>query len=179
MINTLLLGIMGVVLVGALDFKTGYKVNFSSFYLAPIAYLTWKGSWRVGITIALASGLVAMFADDLLDKVTAHEIFSYWNALNRLSFFLLTVFMVDRIRSLYTRQTLLVAELNTALADVRRLSGLLPMCSWCKKIRSDKGFWHQVEEYLSEHSEAQFTHGICPQCDSQMRDMVVTNQPAS
>ena len=167
-----IIGIFGVGSVGALDFLTGYRVNLSFFYLAPIVHCTWKGSWRTGVIIALASGLIAMFADVLMDKDTAHEIFSYWNALNRLAFFLLTVFMVDRNRSLHTRQAKLVEELNTALADVRRLSGLLPMCSWCKKIRSDQGYWQQVEDYLSEHSEAEFTHGICPQCDSRVRESV-------
>lgn len=170
------IGIVGVALVGFLDFATGYRINLSFFYLAPIVFCTWKRSWRTGASLALASGLVAMLADVLMDKGTEHAIFSYWNALNRLSFFLLTVFMVDRNRTLHFRQTKLVGELNAALADVRRLTGLLPMCSWCKKIRSDKGYWQQVEDYLSDHSDARFTHGICPQCDSRMREMVPPNR---
>ena len=57
-----------------------------------------------------------------------------------------------------------VTELQTALADVRRLSGLLPICSYCKAIRDDSDYWHRVEEYVTEHSEARFSHGICPKC---------------
>ena len=54
--------------------------------------------------------------------------------------------------------------LKMALSEVRKLSGLLPICAACKKIRDDKGFWNQIEVYISQHSEAQFSHGICPEC---------------
>ncbi|GAB4379989.1 MAG: hypothetical protein Kow0042_29820 [Calditrichia bacterium] len=55
-------------------------------------------------------------------------------------------------------------ELKEALENIKVLSGLVPICSSCKKIRNDKGFWQQVEDYISEHSEARFSHGICPDC---------------
>ena len=58
----------------------------------------------------------------------------------------------------------LIIELQNALAQVKKLSGFIPICSSCKKIRDDKGYWRQVEEYVSEHSEALFSHGICPDC---------------
>jgi phosphoserine phosphatase RsbU/P len=57
-----------------------------------------------------------------------------------------------------------VAELEEALARVKRLQGLLPICSYCKKIRNDRNYWQQLENYIGEHSEAQFSHGICPEC---------------
>jgi len=55
-------------------------------------------------------------------------------------------------------------ELREALATVKQLSGLLPICASCKKIRDDTGYWTQVEEYIEERSEASFTHGLCPDC---------------
>jgi len=58
----------------------------------------------------------------------------------------------------------LIHELQDALAKVKTLSGLLPICASCKKIRDDKGYWRQVEVYVMEHSEASFSHGICPEC---------------
>jgi hypothetical protein len=58
----------------------------------------------------------------------------------------------------------LIVELSEALAKVKTLSGLLPICSSCKKIRDDKGYWTQIESYISEHSGAEFSHGICPEC---------------
>lgn len=58
----------------------------------------------------------------------------------------------------------LIQELTEALARVKTLSGLLPICASCKKIRDDKGYWQQVETYIRQRSEADFTHGICPDC---------------
>ena len=57
-----------------------------------------------------------------------------------------------------------VAELQVALSNVKQLHGLLPICSYCKRIRGDDQYWQQVEGYIAEHSEAQFSHGICPAC---------------
>jgi hypothetical protein len=57
-----------------------------------------------------------------------------------------------------------VAELQTALSNVKQLRGLLPICSYCKRIRGDDQYWQQVEGYIAEHSDAQFSHGICPTC---------------
>lgn len=58
----------------------------------------------------------------------------------------------------------LTKELQAALEKVNLLSGMLPICCSCKKIRNDEGYWEQVEEYVSSHSEATFSHGICPDC---------------
>ena len=57
-----------------------------------------------------------------------------------------------------------VTQLETALGKVGRLSGLLPICAYCKAIRDDSDYWHRVEEYVSEHAGVQFSHGICPSC---------------
>ncbi len=58
----------------------------------------------------------------------------------------------------------LIAELSEALSNVRKLSGLLPICASCKKIRDDRGYWHQVESFMHDHSDVEFSHGICPDC---------------
>jgi PAS domain-containing protein len=58
----------------------------------------------------------------------------------------------------------LVSELQEALRKVKTLQGLVPICAWCKKIRNDAGFWEQLEAYLADHTSAEFTHGICPEC---------------
>ena len=71
---------------------------------------------------------------------------------------------------LYTRKKVeaeredLIGELSQALVQINSLQGLLPICASCKKIRDDKGYWNQLEEYIQEHSEAEFSHGICPDC---------------
>ncbi len=65
------------------------------------------------------------------------------------------------------RETL-IDHLREALARARVLGGLLPICASCKKIRDDRGYWNQIEIYLREHSDADFTHGICPQCAEEL-----------
>jgi sigma-B regulation protein RsbU (phosphoserine phosphatase) len=67
-------------------------------------------------------------------------------------------------RSLATR----VTELEEALAHVQRLQGLLPICSYCKKVRNEANYWEQVDSYLTTHTDLDFTHGICPQCSEKM-----------
>jgi PAS domain S-box-containing protein len=59
---------------------------------------------------------------------------------------------------------ILILELQKALSDIKQLSGLLPICASCKKIRNDKGYWEQIEVYIRDHSAAEFSHGLCPEC---------------
>jgi phosphoserine phosphatase RsbU/P len=69
-----------------------------------------------------------------------------------------------RVLTLQERLADRVTELEAAVSRVKRLQGLIPICSYCKRIRSDGDDWEQLETYISEHSEAQFSHGICPPC---------------
>jgi hypothetical protein len=62
----------------------------------------------------------------------------------------------------------LVRELRAALAEVRTLREILPICSYCKKIRDDENYWQNVESYISQHTNTRFSHGICPSCFEQM-----------
>jgi DNA-binding NtrC family response regulator len=62
----------------------------------------------------------------------------------------------------------LIKELQCAMADIKTLRGLLPICARCKKIRDDKGYWNHMEHYIQEHTDAQFTHGYCPDCASEL-----------
>jgi preprotein translocase subunit YajC len=68
------------------------------------------------------------------------------------------------LRVLFRNQEKLILELQEALANVRTLRGLLPICAWCKKVRDDKGYWKEVEEYVRDKTDASFTHGMCPDC---------------
>jgi sigma-B regulation protein RsbU (phosphoserine phosphatase) len=73
-----------------------------------------------------------------------------------------------RVLTLQERLADRVAELQDALTRVKRLQGLLPICSYCKRIRGDDQYWQQVDSYIVEHSDAQFTHGICPPCSQKL-----------
>ncbi len=70
------------------------------------------------------------------------------------------------LRELQKRLEAQNAELQEALASVRTLKGMLPICSGCKKIRDDKGYWNHLEEYIERHSDALFSHGLCPSCEA-------------
>ena len=65
------------------------------------------------------------------------------------------------------RETL-IKDLQDALAKIKTLTGLIPICAWCKKLRSDTGYWQTVEQYIKEHSQADFTHGMCPECQKKL-----------
>ncbi|HJV23901.1 MAG TPA: hypothetical protein VJ570_14455 [Holophagaceae bacterium] len=85
----------------------------------------------------------------------------------------LEVLVAQRTEELQARNR----ELSDALTRVKQLSGMLPICSCCKKIRDDKGYWNQLENYISTHSEADFTHGICPDCVDTLFPEVGLNRP--
>jgi hypothetical protein len=69
-----------------------------------------------------------------------------------------------KIKQADKEKSVVIAELKKALEEIKTLSGFLPICASCKKIRDDQGYWKQIEVYISEHSEAEFSHGICPEC---------------
>lgn len=73
--------------------------------------------------------------------------------------------MVKARVELHVKMHKIMTELKEALSQVKKLSGLLPICMYCKKIRDDKGYWNQIEAYIDTHSEAQFSHGICSECE--------------
>jgi len=66
-----------------------------------------------------------------------------------------------------------VRALTEALARVKTLQGLLPMCAWCRKIRDDRNYWTEIEKYVQDHSDTQFTHGICPDCREKLEKSAI------
>lgn len=80
-----------------------------------------------------------------------------------------------RIIRVERERDLLIDKLRTALAEIKKLSGFLPICAHCKKIRNDEGYWQQIEEYIHEHSEAHFSHGICPECGEMLYGDIFTD----
>jgi PAS domain S-box-containing protein len=75
--------------------------------------------------------------------------------------------ITEQTQARITRETL-ITELEKVVKKVNTLSGLIPICSSCKKIRDDAGYWNKLEVYISEHSDAHFTHGICPDCSERL-----------
>ena len=95
--------------------------------------------------------------DELEERVRART--SELEAANTL----LQTEIAERKRTQEERERL-ISEIQEALSKIKTLSGMLPICANCKKIRDDKGYWNQIEDYVSKHSEAVFSHGVCPDC---------------
>ena len=71
---------------------------------------------------------------------------------------------VTERRRLESEREMLIGNLQEALAKIKTLKGVIPVCAWCKKVRDDKGYWEELEHYIRDHTDADFTHGICPEC---------------
>jgi AmiR/NasT family two-component response regulator len=108
--------------------------------------------------------LTAYDAPDLVDQAQAAGVMAYLiKPPNASSLGSIIPVALARFREMQTLKRL-NAELQDALDQVRQLQGMLPICANCKKVRDDDGYWHQIESYISAHSEADFSHGICPDC---------------
>jgi PAS domain S-box-containing protein len=75
---------------------------------------------------------------------------------------------ITRRKKLEEEREQLIDELQATLAEVKTLQGFLPICSNCKKVRDDEGYWQQIDQYIQDHSDAEFSHGICPECMKEM-----------
>jgi DNA-binding response OmpR family regulator len=78
----------------------------------------------------------------------------------------------DALREKEKQQEKLIAKLQEALAEIKTLKGFIPICASCKKIRDDEGYWNQLEAYISKHTDAVFSHGICPDCAEKFRSEI-------
>jgi hypothetical protein len=159
-----LLALVLIVFIGYVDYATGFEVSLSVFYLIPISLVVWFVDRRVGIAAAGLSAISWMMVDILGDRSLPTTFIPYWTAGMRLAFFLIVVYLLSGRKNAEAEREQLIGELTEALANVKTLRGLLPICAACKKVRDDKGYWNQIEAYLRAHSEASFSHAICPEC---------------
>jgi PAS domain S-box-containing protein len=112
-----------------------------------------------------AGGKAMLFENRYLCKDGSYK-WLLWNAvadLDRETIYSVARDITERKVAEQERERLLT-ELQTALAEVRTLQAILPICSYCKKVRDDENYWHSVEGYISTHTDTRFSHGICPSC---------------
>jgi len=150
--------------LGVLNFLTGYEISFSIFYLIPTAYALWQLGKHLALATAFISATVWFISDMATGHTFSHPMIPVWNAAVRLGFFVVFVFLANRWRTAYQKKQQLIVDLQKALEKIKVLSGLIPICSYCKSMRDDEGYWQQVEAYVQAHSDATFTHSICPDC---------------
>jgi len=147
-------GLMLLGLVGLSDHLTGSEISFGLFYFLPIWLMTWHFDRGVAVLFSFLCALVWFAVDDASGVQYSTAIIPFWNAAARLVYFLSFALLLSYIRE----------QLRQSKEEVKRLSGLLPICASCKKIRNDEGYWQEIEAYLHSHSDTQFSHGICPDC---------------
>ena len=85
--------------------------------------------------------------------------------------------MANKITTALEREKEINNKLESSMKEIKLLRGILPICASCKKIRNEKGYWDQVEAYISKHSEAEFSHGICPECEKKLYSEYFQDDP--
>jgi hypothetical protein len=144
--------ILAVVLLAA-DYVTGPYIQFPITFLIPVGLTAWYCGFTYGLGFAISMALIRFFFN-LIWNVPWTIFEDLVNALIRIAVLSAFAYLMNRT----ARQTRELKE------RVQTLEGLLPICSSCKKIRNDKGEWERIENYISDHSKAEFTHGLCSEC---------------
>jgi hypothetical protein len=151
-------------IMGVLDYLTGYDIKMEVFYIMPIGIISWFISRSAGLSMAVISATTTMYANIFAGQVIVNLPIYFWNILVNFGFFLVVVYLVSEGKMISDNNQLLLGKLQRAVDEIKTLSSLLPICSSCKGIRDDDGSWKQMEIYIREHTGADFTHRICPEC---------------
>jgi len=155
-------------IIGVIDYLTGYETGMELFYLMPIGLLSWLVNRRAGIIMSVISTATILTSDLFAGKVIQSYLTEYWNILVYCGFFIVVVDLVSGEKIISDNNKILIGKLQKSIDEIKTLSGLLPICSACKKIRDDDGYWKQIEHYISEYTEAKFSHSICPVCKEKL-----------
>jgi hypothetical protein len=161
---SLTITVTGVLLLGLVDWLTGYELNFFVFYFIPISVGAWYIGLGASVTLAVLSALVWFGADVMSGNTQSSNIYAVWNTMVRLLSFLAIGWSVSKMRDALDRERDKAETLDRLLSEVKVLEAFLPICAQCKKIRNQQGEWQNLEVYIGQHSNTQFSHGYCPEC---------------
>ena len=156
--------ILGVGLLCFLDYLTGIELNFFVFYFLPVSIAAFMFGLMPAVAISVLCAGGWAIADIMNNHVYSTPVFAVWNTLIRLIAFLSIGWAVSTITALLDKERSLSSQLRETLAEIKVLTGLLPICAGCKKIREGDGSWKVLEQYMEKHSTVQFTHSLCPDC---------------
>ena len=165
------IAVAATIIIGLFDWVTGYELRFFVFYFIPVAV----AAWFVGLGASLGIGVFCAVVWAITDVASGHiyssYFYFYWNTIIHLASFVIIGLTLSKLKELWDQHLKMSAELQQSIlklqkasSEIKTLSGLLPICASCKRIRDDNGYWNQIEAYISEHSQADFSHGICPDC---------------
>lgn len=150
------------------------QLTYMWAYTFPIVALFFLGSFygSIAVLVLLALAATAFALDDTIPFITQYSPALKFRFIMVYTVLFLFALIKERLREIiqkrlkqvHAEKEALISDLKTALNEVRILRGILPICANCKKIRNDGGYWEQVEHYISSHSEARFSHSLCPDC---------------
>lgn len=147
-------------LIGWTDLVTGYKVSVLAFYSIPIVLAVWWVGSLGGFLIALESAVICYFVRKAaVDAPHLTDGVALWNALMRFTTFMLFCIGGAAVRF----------KVETLRRQVKMLTGILPICNCCKKIKDEQGYWNDMEAYLHEHSEVDVARKLCPDCSRRLQ----------
>jgi hypothetical protein len=140
-------------LVLLVDYFTGPALLFPILYILPVMLAAWYSGLPLALFLAVFMPLVRVYFDFLweIPYLEQHVVI---NTVNSLIILVLLALLTERV----------ARQMRHLAREVEQLTGLLPICAFCKKIRTSGGEWVQVERYISERSTAEFSHGYCPEC---------------
>jgi hypothetical protein len=133
----------------AVDFISGPRVQFPIAFIIPVVLAAQFSNPRLSYGLAVIQPLVR-FGFDFIWDVTWNPAVTILNVVILMAVLLIIAWLINKTKHL--------------AQEVRRLEGLLPICSFCKKIRNEQNEWQRLETYISKNSQADFTHSICPEC---------------
>ena len=167
-----------VLLVGYLDWVTGYEMDFFVFYFLPIAVAAWYLDFGGAVCLSVASATVWYVVDVLTAHVYSSLFYDIWNIMIHLISFLIIGWSISQIskllqnerrllekqNALLYNEQLLSDELRKSISEAKMLESFLPICAECKKIRDENGDWQPLESYIGRHTGTKFSHGLCTDC---------------
>jgi hypothetical protein len=158
------LALVLVLVLGVIDWLTGYELNFFVFYFLPVSVAAWFLGQMGAVAIAMLGAMVWFGADVLTGHTYSSSVYAVWNTMIRLVSFLAIGASVARVKSLLHHERKTAETLRRSLSEIKVLETFLPICAECKKIRNQQGVWQNLEAYIGQHSNTQFSHGYCPEC---------------
>jgi hypothetical protein len=159
--------LMAVILVADLAIPLGVAMGVP--YVAAVLLSLWSPQKRFTVLVAAICTVLTIVG--LFYSPQGGEL---WQAISN-RFLALFAIWVTAVLSL--QRKLIDEKRQKALQEIKILRGFLPICASCKKIRDDSGYWNQMEAYIRDHSEAEFSHGICPECAKKLYPEFYENEP--
>lgn len=156
----------------------GWRAILSEGSECPVEAYPWRAALRTGVSVRVEMGIYNPVDESYRwVEVTAIPYFRHGETVP--SAIHTTFDDVPERRRAEAERERLVQELEDALASLKVLRGFIPICASCKKIRNDSGYWQQLEVYMRDHSEAQFSHGVCPECMTRLYPEFAADDPPS